>query len=203
VTTLDSFATEFLPDAVAKASRSGNFNGPIDLAIRDQSNAHRVFRNPDGTVRYYHIIIDEAQDIDDRRMQLLMDIYTTWEFKSITIIGDPRQRLNIGAGSKFQELIEKGITNEESYTFDRPLLINYKQSFRFNNPVHLELCNILSSKRPKCHVALTTAIPEDKQIPRDIAPLVEKVQNIEQIASTIIAFSTWFHLYHLSINREE
>lgn len=127
-----------------KNQRAKDFDEQVEIALRDSDVYSTVFLDSENNLRYKHIIIDEAQDVSDSRFKLLVDFYHKWNMHSITFIGDPRQRLNSRCGSNFQRLIEFGSTKPELNI----KVIELNLSFRFKNPLLLDLCNSLSRLRP-------------------------------------------------------
>jgi hypothetical protein len=93
---------------------------------------------------YNHLIIDEAQDINEIRGTFLKTLYTCGHVKSITIFGDPRQRLDSKAGKWYQDLWINGEVKKVGFT----------QTHRFVNEGLLNLANHLSLQRPELHVEL-------------------------------------------------
>ena len=168
VCTVDSLARKILPEQITNRSKR-DFNLLIKQAVNMIEKGAPIFQTLDGKARYKHIIIDEAQDVDEDRFNLLKAIYYKWNFKGMTIIGDPRQRLDIQAGSKYQELIDTANGTRTSLSennFVASKICNYTTTFRFENPSLLELCNKLSSRRQAIHVPLETGLqssyPEEK-----------------------------------------
>jgi hypothetical protein len=175
--TIDSVSQIPLP----KGQRRVDFDKQIEAAVRDHTQFAHVFLTLDNRPRYQHIIIDEAQDVDNPRFELLGEIYKTWQFKSMTIIGDPRQRLNIRNGAFYQELLLRGVESGDEYTLERPLVVKYNGSYRFENPLLLNLANHLSSLRPLIHSQLTSCIPMAEETP------IVKFEKFEDVASEIIS----------------
>lgn len=213
LSTIDLISRLPFPD---KTAVSKDYKKQIEAALREKNLYREIFSDLTGNMIYKHLIVDEAQDVDDARFMLLLEIYSTCDFKSITFIGDPRQRLNINAGGMFQLLLENGIENQTNsdfnYTVENPFLVKSKISYRFQNPHLLDLCNILSSLRPKIHSQMTPGAPqitnvkfpkisenqaseiifdllEKKVSPSEIAiisPIVEKTSKIKKTYGTII-----------------
>ena len=138
-----------------KNQRADNFDEQVEMAIRDIGVYATVFFNSENNLRYRHIIIDEAQDVSDSRFKLLMTFYKIWKLDSITFIGDPRQRLNSQCGANFQHLLEYGVTKPELNIN----VIELNLSFRFINPLLLDLCNSLSRLRPSISSQLISGLP--------------------------------------------
>lgn len=95
---------------------------------------------------YKHIIVDECQDIDDLRYELVASIYNRCGFKSITFFGDPRQKANEKAGGWYREMWINGrnITR-----------VGFTISYRFKDLSICSLVNDLSKRRPELHHEMT------------------------------------------------
>lgn len=205
VSTIDTISRPNNKDAYKNVS----FEKRIIAANQDLEQKTDIFLDHENELRYQHLIIDEAQDIDDNRFKYLFNIFKTWNFKSMTIVGDPKQRLNITAGAIFQKLFSTGIKKDrylldqavkwdssklrwidedndeefdgEWYINSRPLIFEYTVTFRFRNPILLELANKLSSKRPMIHSELHLHESIDTIEPVKIS----KFSTIEEVASEI------------------
>lgn len=142
VCTIDMLARNFLPTSTKKKLAMDNdFDDLINSARCNLNENQSFFYSISGNRNYKHIIIDESQDLTAIRHDFIMDMYRMFHFESITMFGDPRQRLDIKAGAKFENMIR-------SYKDDDEItLIEYKESFRFQNTILLDLCNTLSEKR--------------------------------------------------------
>ena len=196
LTTIDSLSQMLLP----KGQKKTDFDAQIEAAIRDSDQFASLFLTLDNRPAYSHMILDEAQDVSNERYQLLRMIYVKYGFKSFTIIGDPRQRLNIRHGGFYQDLLMRGITIEPTElqtiisggyelgetiggSFERPFVVKYHQTYRFINPLLLDLANIMSAKRPAIHSQL---VESEYTIMGDRSLLV-KFSSFEQIAADIIS----------------
>ena len=181
LTTIDALSQMLLP----KGQRKTDFDAQIEAAIRDSDQFASLFLTLDNKPAYQHIIFDEAQDASNERFQLLKMIYEKYHFKSFTIIGDPRQRLNIRHGGFYQELLMRGTEQEprEGGTFSRPFVVKYHMTYRFVNPLLLELANVMSATRPAIHAELVSSDPS-KLGERTLLP---KFSSFEQVAADIIS----------------
>lgn len=153
VTTIDSLANKITP----RSQKSVNFKLIIETAINNIDQFGNIFLNADGTPLYKHMIIDEGQDVSDYHYEFLFRCYKRWGFESLTIVGDPRQRLDADCGGVFQRMLQQGTTDYEEDilpTIERPLVIKFNETYRFENPVLMTLCNTLSSNRPEVHAEL-------------------------------------------------
>lgn len=159
-----------------KTQINKDYSKQIQAARNEKETYKEIFSNSVGKLVYKHIIIDEAQDVDDARFSLLMEIYNYCDFESITIIGDPRQRLNINAGGVFQKLLKSGTENinECKFTFENPLVVKSRITYRYENPLLISLCNILSEMRPEIHVEMSSKVSEIKP---------EKIQKLDEISA--------------------
>ena len=107
--------------------------------------------------RYKHIIVDESQDIDEIRYNFIFTLFFFGNFKSLTIFGDPRQKVNIKAGLWYKNLWiysenHDSITYKGHYSGLRR--IGFTVSHRFKNLNILSLVNSLSSRRSELHCQL-------------------------------------------------
>lgn len=119
---------------------------------------------------FCHLIVDEAQDIDDIRGNLIKMIIPSVE--SVLIMGDPKQKI-FSAGDWYCELWKSPCYETNMYKrkvvfkngkFEQvseivPLKIELEKfqmtvSYRFKNQCLLEIHNELSSKRPEFHAPL-------------------------------------------------
>jgi hypothetical protein len=139
-------------------SIAGTINGGIsqsyDHSIRD---AIERIRNNNTNFAQKHIIVDEAQDIDELRSDFIFSLFFFGRFKSLTIFGDPRQKIKENAGRWYTNLwIHSETNNTFSYNFNRTNLkrIGFTISHRFKNKQILDLVNSLSARRPNIHCEL-------------------------------------------------
>jgi len=134
ITTVDSFVWHIL---------DGNGYQTTDIYDENIRNFLNVRVNLSfWSWQEYHMIVDEAQDIDENRFRCLE--WLSRFFKSIYIFGDPRQRIRRNCGMRFKSLFL-------SPDFvKKPLSITH----RFENKVILDFCNFYSSLREDIHVPL-------------------------------------------------
>lgn len=97
------------------------------------------------TFNQKHIIVDEAQDIDDLRSEFIETLYKYCRFQSITVFGDPRQRINDKNGNWYRSLW----VNSDHFK------IGFTISHRFHSQKMCDLVNDLSSRRHEIHCELT------------------------------------------------
>ena len=57
--------------------------------------------------KFQHIIVDEAQDIDDNRADIIKHMYASRAPLSLSIFGDPCQRINANSGKWYSDLWSK------------------------------------------------------------------------------------------------
>jgi hypothetical protein len=110
VTTIDSLAW--------KLSGKGDIddaNSSHDKSTKEaiRAIAHGV------TTSHKHIIVDESQDIDDSRGEIVKLLFASGNYKSMLILGDPRQRIS-SAGSWYTDIWIKG--SYTTTTFKKPEL---------------------------------------------------------------------------------
>lgn len=110
---------------------------------------------------FKHIIVDEAQDIDEIRADLIKELYASGNFESMIIFGDPRQRIDKTAGDWYSEMWKNGFYNHPGGKIysDR---IGLTITHRFKNKELLDLQNIISSRRPSLHVELISEVSAAK-----------------------------------------
>jgi hypothetical protein len=179
VTTIDSVASLIIP----KSQKGVNFKMIVESAIRDIDQFGHVFKKADGTPLYKHMIIDEGQNLSKKRYDFCECLYDRWGFESCTILGDPRQRVNINTGDVYQQMLVNGSTEldeDRESTFKKPYVVNYKKTYRFENEHLLNLANVLSAKRPEIHVPLEYAGLHT------LNEKMRKFQKVEEIAADII-----------------
>jgi hypothetical protein len=144
ISTIDSLVGHLLsvyrPDIYRKNGNI-NYNDSINIFLDDET----PYNIP---LEYEHMIIDEAQDIDNKRWKSLMKLRPP---KSIVILGDPRQRVFEEKGQWFDDLWKR--TQNGSIDFQRKSL---NISYRFKNKYILDAQNHLSSLRPSLHVQLSS-----------------------------------------------
>ena len=142
ISTVDSLAAKI------SWGKDGNWKGGYDKSVDGATSIlKRGQRGKLGDID--HIIVDEAQDIDDRRGELLLLLYNTIGCKSMVIFGDPRQRLFSDRGGWFSKLFNnkdqvKGLTH----------------SYRFETQGVLDVVNSLSERRGNLHCALVGDIKD-------------------------------------------
>lgn len=132
ICTVDSLANHLV------GGNSDNYDMTVLQATTKCSNLNGK------TKRYKHIIVDEAQDIDDLRGNLIMTYFLTSGAKSICIFGDPRQRIHEKNGAWYTKLWVDG------YFYQHPIYrIGFTYTYRFENRLHVEIANKLSKQRPE------------------------------------------------------
>ena len=115
--------------------------------------------------KYQHIIVDEAQDIDDMRGNLILKYFERSGAKSICILGDPRQRINSNHGGWYVKLW----TNHPDYPYQCNR-IGFSYSYRFQNRMNLDIANHLSQQRPLIHHKLIShpSVPYASSLPIEL-----------------------------------
>lgn len=152
VVTADSLAA-----AIIGSVSNDNHDESIRAAIDQlQSNPMCLakFYVPGMGPFYKHIIVDECQDIDDLRGELIIAFFRTLKSKSLCLFGDPKQRIREGAGNWYTNLwtgnyVFPPLPNKNiDPTINK---VGFSYSYRFQNPSMLELVNSISSRRPLIH----------------------------------------------------
>ena len=138
-----------------------NFSKAITVTTADSLASHLLGQDAedyDSTVKrasslssypylFSHIIVDECNDIDDLRGNLILNYFRRSGAKSLLLVGDPRQRLSSDAGLWYQSLLGRVQTISFTYTH------------RFLNADILALTNSLSRRRPQIHHELQNISP--------------------------------------------
>jgi len=173
VTTADSLAAAII-GSIGKDNHDESVRAAIDQLQSDPTCCSK-FRIPGLGPLYSHIIVDECQDIDDLRGELIIAFYRTLRSKSLCLFGDPKQRIRQGSGNWYTNLW----TN--SYIFPplpnrniEPKIekVGFTYSHRFQNPKMIELVNSISIRRPHIHHEL---------IPHPNVKIIESTIPIEYI----------------------
>jgi superfamily I DNA/RNA helicase len=153
-TTIDSFVARYIAkkqfmkqeqqeqdeEATAK-----NYDQHIEAFLKELTNTES-FEEFKTTFSCFHIIIDEAQNIDDLRFEVIRKLEDV--AKSVFIFGDPRQRLKEEAGCYFRKL---WTDHSENNKYERRFL---SETFRFKNENLLKFLNWFSGTKPETHVEL-------------------------------------------------
>lgn len=157
--TVDSLATRIVGDA-----SDNNFDRLIQAASINIDPLK--FVHPIRNRVYNHIVVDECQDIDDLRGNFILTFCKKVGIKTLTLFGDPRQKIRGNAGTWYSQLWEDTFDYSKNghsvSTFEPIHRIGFNLSYRFTNSKMIELVNYVSSQRPTLHVELTSGIPLDK-----------------------------------------
>ena len=175
VTTVDSLANHI-------SKTKSNIGEGYDSTI---VNATLKLNNIDSKIkRYKHIIVDEAQDIDDSRGMLILEYFKASGAKSLCIFGDPRQRIHENNGGWYTKLWTGG----NSFSNVPVYKIGFSYSYRFQNRMHLAISNHLSSNRPEIHHQLMShpSVPEYASTP--IYLFTNKYKELDEDISFIANF---------------
>ena len=141
VVTVDSLAAR-----INETTTETEHDRAIRLAISNLN--YDKFYHPTRETFYRHVIVDECQDIDSLRGELILKFCETVHAKTLTLFGDPRQRIRGNCGEWYVKLwTTKGNPN----IVQIPLTISYR--FDSNQKI-LQIVNRLSSRRPNLHVEL-------------------------------------------------
>ena len=145
---------------------AGSINGYIsetfDHSIKD---ACEKIKRDEFSCRHKHIIVDEAQDIDDIRADFIMSLFTYGDFDSLTVFGDPRQKVNERCGKWYKNLWIKSGKKKEITLDGNDISLNrigFTVSYRFKSQEMVDLVNSLSERRPELHCQLTIASPTEE-----------------------------------------
>lgn len=171
VTTLDSVAWR-LGDC-PKIDKSFSFDNTVEKAMENIKNGQYL-------KGYKHIIVDECQDIDEKRGTIVKGLYASGMYESMLILGDPRQRIT-SAGIWYTNMWVQGgydNPNTQEEDFNRNLSsiptigseseeccdtnvnkivakkVGLTISHRFKTTKLVKLHNTISSLRPELHVEL-------------------------------------------------
>lgn len=174
---------------------AGGINGSIsetyDHSIKTASD--RIERGV--SFKQKHIIVDEAQDIDEIRADFIFTLFFFGGFKSLTIFGDPRQKVNERAGRWYKNLwIHSG-----DFTYKQNTIhlnkIGFTESYRFKNVGILSLVNSLSARRPQIDCQLTVQSSKS-EIPIEVFNIHENNEN--EIMTEVCTFIQNKHTEGLS-----
>lgn len=186
VTTIDALANDILGKTQSRSEKSAlshdYFEGVIATCISDIiSKPHLpIFWNNFNEKRYAHMIVDEAQDLSDGHGTIIKIIYEKFGFKSLTLFGDPRQRINFGVGQWYEDMCKNDTVT--ILDAERPVQnFKFEYSFRFKTEKLFDICNTISQSRPAIHVDM---IPRDEIVRGNrIMILTNVAQIIETISS--------------------
>jgi len=152
-TTIDSFVARYIGQPVNQEQQdqqdeeatSKKYDQYIEAFLKKLTNTES-FEEFKTIFSCFHIIVDEAQNIDDLRFEVIRRLEDV--AKSIFIFGDPRQRLKEEAGYYFRKL---WTDHSENNKYERRFL---SETFRFKNENLLEFLNWFSGTKPETHVEL-------------------------------------------------
>lgn len=135
-----------------------------------------AFTHPTRTRLYNHVIVDECQDIDDLRGNFILYFCQEIGIKSLSLFGDPRQRIRSNCGKWYRDLwcdeysFQNNNLNPERFT--NLYKIGFDTTYRFSSQIMNNLVNVVSSIRPELHVELKTYHDNDpKYTPIEILTL--------------------------------
>lgn len=165
--TVDSLAAKIIGDASDK-----NFDEIVQRAsIRIDP---LLFIHPIRGRMYNHIVVDECQDIDDLRGNFIMSFCEKIGVKSLTLCGDPRQKIRDHCGKWYTELWENTFDYRRNghmeSNFGPVFRVGFSQSYRFQNDKIVDLVNHLSQQRPNLHVTLK-GLPSMSAIPVQVVSI--------------------------------
>lgn len=191
ICTIDFLVGSVLSKRVSVDGTGGEFESLVCEAIAELPKHKRFFHKTDGSNIWNHIIVDEGQDMSANRFKFLTEVFTQMlnsreedeegsdkyapRRTSMTIVGDPRQRLDTKGGQEFEDLL-----HTENYRGIPVRKLAFTKSFRFENTKLIQVANALSSLRPHIDVPL---VPFSE-------PIVDKAIKVfsspEDVAETII-----------------
>lgn len=149
--TVDSLAAKIIGD-----SSDSQFDRSVQLASININPD--MFLHPKRGRFYNHIVVDECQDIDDLRGNFILTFCCKIGIKTLTLFGDPRQRIRGQNGQWYSELWEDTFdytkNGHSSANFSPIIRIGFEESYRFQEESILNLVNTLSEARPSLHVNL-------------------------------------------------
>ena len=154
ITTADSLATRIV-GAVGLEGHDISIRTAIEY-LQNNTDIYYKFMIPGRGLFYNHIIVDECQDIDDLRGELLITFFRMFRLKSLTLFGDPRQRVREGCGLWYTKLWDQSYQFLELPDRNIPSIerIGFTYSYRFQNALMLNLANSLSERRSNIHFPL-------------------------------------------------
>lgn len=139
-TTIDSFVGKLTPPGLFVEN---DYDKQMRNFLRELRENSQFSKETECLLQEFHFIIDEAQNIDDIRFQVIR--FFEDHVKSVFIFGDPRQRLKEQAGGEFEKIWVKG----EKY-----IKLFLSETFRFQSKNLLGFVNYISSTRPETHIEL-------------------------------------------------
>jgi hypothetical protein len=189
--TVDSLAARIIGDSSDK-----NFDETIQMAsLRIDP---MKFVHPTRVRIYNHIIVDECQDIDDLRGNFILNFCQKIGIKSLTLFGDPRQKIRSNCGKWYSDLWESTFDfakNKHSEARFEPVFrVGLEQSYRFENKGVVDLVNSISSLRTTLHVELKAKSESHNMVsPINILTLDRLnnvLDNLLSVSSNESAYST-------------
>lgn len=97
-----------------------------------------------------HVVVDEAQDIDELRWAAVCKLVGEGRVKTLMVLGDPRQRVYSARGKWYDELWRRC---DSMYW-----RCGLTRTFRVRNGRLLRIMNALSRQRPELHVELSSPL---------------------------------------------
>lgn len=154
ICTIDVLARFLVTTAGERRYTSDADYDQIVAAAREQVRQNPNIRNIlylNGTPRWRHIIVDEAQSVNDERGALVSHIHAKMSTAvlndaghvTMAILGDPKQKVARGAGGWFDNCLKRSECVE-----------SFKITHRPKTPEILALINYASSLQPQFHVQL-------------------------------------------------
>ena len=182
--TVDSLAARIIGDHSDK-----NFDETIQMASRQIDPLK--FSHPTRVRIYNYVIIDECQDIDDLRGNFILTFCQKIGIKTLTLYGDPRQKIRANCGKWYSNLWESTFDfkkNGHSDTHFTPIhKVGFEDSYRFKNKLVVDLVNSISMARPGLHVALRSHLVEEKDVKSTFPPIqILTINRLYQILDKLL-----------------
>lgn len=173
VGTIDSLVSFILGEGGEEAKSSSSATPDYESSVAavnamilhdKKSVIRRMYDQEKKRMKFSHIIIDEAQDISDNRAELIFSLMKNVRgFKTLTILGDPRQRLRGVNGGWYSRMW----TNEDP----KVVKIGLDVSYRFKNTGMFNVVNHISRTwMPSLHVELVP--PPGEEIDEENCPIM-------------------------------
>lgn len=168
IITVDSLAARILG-----SSSDNQFDQSIKTAARNIDPFKFLHRQR--RLFYNHVVVDECQDIDEIRGYLILKFCETLGIKTLSLFGDPRQRIRSNCGKWYSSLWDKTFdyrSNQcDSEAFEPVFYVSLTETYRYENNAMTDLVNSLSARRENLHVSLESKVVRDNFPPIKIVSL--------------------------------
>lgn len=168
IITVDSLAARILG-----SSSDNQFDQSIKTAARNIDPFKFLHRQR--RLLYNHVVVDECQDIDEIRGYLILKFCATLGIKTLSLFGDPRQRIRSNCGKWYSSLWDKTFDYRSNQcdpdAFDPIFNVSLNETYRYENDEMTNLVNSLSIRRENLHVTLESKVARENFPPIRIVSL--------------------------------